>query len=254
MKLHVAILALTGLAPTLAWCDDAPPPPPDGVWTGKGQGGYTASQGNSDAKSANAALDAAVTEGPWKHALHLDGLYGESAGVVAAERWDANWQSNYDLTSTLYTFGGLRYQHDLFSGFQYQASATAGVGYKIFNSNATKLDVQVGAGYTRFRPEDLTTDPDGHVTRTELPTQGGAIGTVGVNYSQVLTPTTTITDKFLLESGSDDTLVTNTLALAVKVSTKLALSVGYNVQDNTSPPGGVKKLDYLETLNLVYAF
>jgi putative salt-induced outer membrane protein YdiY len=48
--------------------------------------------------------------------------------------------------------------------------------------------------------------------------------------------------------------MTNTLALAVKISTKLALSVGYNVQDNDNPPGGVKKLDTLETVNLVYAF
>jgi len=53
---------------------------------------------------------------------------------------------------------------------------------------------------------------------------------------------------------SQDTLVTNTLALAVKVSAKLALSVGYALQDNTNPPAGLQKLDRLETLNLVYSF
>jgi putative salt-induced outer membrane protein len=77
---------------------------------------------------------------------------------------------------------------------------------------------------------------------------------VGVNFAQILTKTTTLTDKMLVESGSDDTLITNTLAIAVKVSTKLALSVGYNVQDNTSPPVGAKHVDTLETVNLVYAF
>jgi len=46
-----------------------------------------------------------------------------------------------------------------------------------------------------------------------------------------------------VESGSQDTLVTNTLALAVKVSAKLALSVGYALQDNTNPPAGLQKLD-----------
>jgi len=40
----------------------------------------------------------------------------------------------------------------------------------------------------------------------------------------------------------------------VKVSTKLALSVGYAVQDNSSPPAGLKKIDTLETVNLVYSF
>ena len=58
----------------------------------------------------------------------------------------------------------------------------------------------------------------------------------------------------LVNSGSINTLATNTLALTVKMSTKLALSLGYNVQDNTSPPPGLKKVDTLETVNLVYAF
>jgi putative salt-induced outer membrane protein YdiY len=30
--------------------------------------------------------------------------------------------------------------------------------------------------------------------------------------------------------------------------------VGYTLQDNTKPPAGLKKLDSLETVNLVYAF
>src|SRR5579862_2076422 len=90
--------------------------------------------------------------------------------------------------------------------------------------------------------------------RTLEPAEGDAIGTVGVNYSQALTNTTTLSDKLLVESGSSDTLITNALALAVKISTKLALSVGYSIQDNTKPPAGLKKLDTLQTVNLVYAF
>jgi putative salt-induced outer membrane protein YdiY len=48
--------------------------------------------------------------------------------------------------------------------------------------------------------------------------------------------------------------VINALAVAVKISTKLALSVGYALQDNTKPPAGLKRVDSLETLNLVYSF
>jgi putative salt-induced outer membrane protein len=256
MNLRVLLFACAGLAPLMAMAEDAPPPPPEGVWTGKGQAGYVSSKGNSDSKSANVALDMALVEGPWKHAFHLGGLYGESAGIVSAERWDTGWQSNYDLTKDIFTFGGLRYQHDMFSGFQYQASGTAGVGYKIFDTDATKLSAQVGAGYRKLRPEDLIKDPaTGAVTgRTLEPAESGAVGTFGVNYSQALTATTTLSDKLLVESGSSDTLITNALALAVKISTKLALSVGYSIQDNTKPPAALKKLDTLETLNLVYSF
>ena len=255
MKRPVVILVLSSLTPLVA-CADDPPPPPQNVWTGKGQAGYVSSQGNSDGKSANAAIDAAYLDGPWKHAFHLGGLYGESSGIVSAERWDTGWQSNYDLTPVLYTFGGIRYQHDMFSGFQYQESLTGGVGYKVFNTDTTKLDVQVGAGFKKLRPEDLVKDPatGAVVQRIPLAAESGAIGTLGVNYSQALTGTTTLTDKLLVESGSSDTLITNALAVSVKVSTKLALSVGYAVTDNTKPPAGLKRIDTLETVNLVYAF
>jgi putative salt-induced outer membrane protein len=237
----------------MALADD-PPPPPQDVWTGKGQAGYTSSSGNSEGKAANAALDMAYLDDAWKHAFHLGGLYGESAGIVAAERWDTSWQSNYDLTKDLYTFGLLTYRHDLFSGFDYQASASAGVGYKFIATDTTKLDAQVGVGYQVLRPENID-KPNGVVLgRTLLPSESGIAETAAVNYSQALSSTTTLTDKLAVTASSADTLVTNALAVAVKVSTKLALSVGYALQDNTKPPAGLKRIDTLETVNLVYSF
>lgn len=252
--ISICLIAMAVVAaPLSARADD--PPPPEGVWTGKGQAGYVSSKGNSDSKSANVILDAALVEGPWKHALHLDGLYGQSAGIVSAERWGTLWQSNYDFSPDWFTFGALRYQHDMFSGFQYQASGTVGLGYNIFDTDKTKLSAQVGVGYRKLRPEDLIKDDTGAVVdRIVAPAEGNAVGTFGATFSQVLSSTTTLSDKLMVESGSSDTLTTNALALAVKISTKLALSVGYNVQHNTKPPAGLKKLDTLQTINLVYAF
>ncbi len=250
-----SLASLALLVPARARADSAPPPPPMGVWTGKGQLGFLDSQGNTQASSANAALDASLLEGDWKHTLHLDGLYGKSADVVAAERWDAQWQSNYNFTKNLFTFGMLDYQHDMFSGFQYQASANAGIGYQIFNSAATKLSVQLGVGDREERPEDLIKNSAGAVIyRTPLARNNDAIATGGLNYTQQITATTTLSDTALVESGSDDTQLTDTLALAVKVSNKIAVSLGYNLQDNTQPPAGLKKLNTQETVNLVYSF
>jgi len=231
------------------------PPPPLGVWTGKGQLGIVDSQGNTDAKSANAAVDLSLLEAAWKHALHLATLYGENAHVTAAERWETQWQSDYQVTPQLFSFGALRYEHDLFSGFEYQGSATLGAGYKLIDSSNVKLAVQAGAGYRTSRPEELIKNPAGAVIgRIFEPVQDDAIATAGLDYSQTLTKTTTLTDKLLVEAGSNDTLITNTLALTVKMSDRLALSLNYNVQDNTSPPAGLKKVDSIETINLVFGF
>ncbi len=241
--------------PALALADSAPPPPPMGVWTGKGQLGYSGSQGNTQAQSANAALDMGLLDGAWKHALHLDGLYGKSASVVAAERYDAQWQTNYNFTKNLFTFGSLLYQHDMFSGFQYQGSATTGIGYQIFDSSATKLSVQLGAGDRDERPEQLIKNASGAVIdRIPQARNNEVIATAGLNYAQQLTASTNLSDTALVEGGASNTLITNTVALAVKISNKVALSLGYNLQDNSSPPAGLKKLDTIETVNLVYSF
>ena len=254
MKCYVWIATVAVLSSPLATlADDAPAPPPNGVWTGKGQLGFVDTQGNTNSKSANAMLDMGLVEAPWKHALHMEGLYGQSNGIAAAERWQALWQSNYDFTSRLFGFGGLRYDHDLFSGFQYQGSVTAGAGYNLFNTKETQLSVQLGAGYRILRPEELVKTPTG-TERFLLPRASDAIVTAGLNFSQALSATTAITDKATLESGSLDTLITNALALTVKMSDKLALSVGYSIEENTKPPAGLKKLDTIETINLVYGF
>lgn len=254
-KISSALLfATASLTPAAAFSEDAPPPPQD-IWTGKGQAGYVASQGNTSAKSANAAIEMAYYQAEWKHAFHLGGLYGQSNGITSASRWDAGWQSNYQITKPLYVFGALRYARDNFSGFQYQASGSVGLGYIVIDTTTTKLDAQVGAGYRTLRPETLTKAPSGAVVaRTLLASESNAILTGAVNYAWKITDTTTLSNKLLVEWGANNTLISDGLALAVKISTKLALSLGYSLQENTRPPVGLKKLDALETVNLVYSF
>jgi len=143
----------------------------------------------------------------------------------------------------------------MFSGFLYQAAITGGLGYKIFETPTTKLNGQLGVGYRKSRPELITKDIDGVVLyRTPLDTTNDAIITAELDYAQQLTATTALSNKLLVESGSSNTLITDSLALAVKVSDRLALSVGINLQENTKPPAGLKKVDTTETVNLVYAF
>lgn len=249
-----ALFAMSGASSV--WADDAPaPPPPKGVWIGKGQLGFLDSQGNSVAESINGNIDLSRYDGDWKNQGSLTGLYGKNAGIVAAERWEAREQTNYALSRELFVFGGFRYEHDLFDGFQYQASVTTGVGYTFINTDKTSLTVQAGPGYRRLRPETITKNAAGEViSRVPLDATGEVIGTAGVDFSHKFTSTTTLTNKFLMETGSANTLLQNQLALSVKMSTKLALTVGYGVINNSKPPTPLKKLDTVETINLQFSF
>jgi putative salt-induced outer membrane protein len=256
MPINRTFACLLALAPALsAWADEPAPPPPQDVWIGKGQFGFLNSHGNSDAESINGNVDLLRYDGPWKNEVYVGGLYGKNSGIVSAERWETRGQSNYTLSGDLFVFGGLRYEHDLFDGFQYQASVTSGLGYKLLNGDDTKLTLQVGAGYRRLRPETIDKDDSGQViSRTPLDATGEAIATVGVDFSHSFTKTTIFTNKFLTEAGSDNILLHDELALTVKMSDKLALSVGYTIIDNTKPPAPLKKLDTTASVNLVFGF
>src|SRR5450631_700905 len=153
-----AAIALVILAPTISARADEAPPPPQGVWIGKGQFGFLSSRGNSDSLSINGNVDMLRYDGAWKNEFDVGGLYGKNSGIVSAERWLVRGQSNYTISGDLFSFGGLRYEHDLFDGFQYQASVTAGFGYKLVNTDDTKLTAQAGAGYRRLRPEIIDKD------------------------------------------------------------------------------------------------
>jgi putative salt-induced outer membrane protein len=256
--LIVAILAAS--AGTAALADDAPaPPPPQDTWIGKGQAGFLESKGNSNAESINGNLDVWRFDGPWKNELVLVALYGKNNGLVSAERYEAREQTNYNFAPRIFAFGGLRYEHDLFDGFQYQASATGGLGYKLIDGKDTTLVAQIGAGFRQIRPEILITAADGEVTsRMPQDTTRSGIGTFEVDFMHKFSSTTTLTDKYYMEAGAGNTMLQNNLQLAVKMTTKLALAVGYQVIDNTNPsPGSVpplKKVDQLTTVNLQFSF
>ena len=246
MKLRNLALILAATAPLAVHADD---------WKGKGQAGLLVSQGNTEAKSANAALELTRSLEGWKHAFNAAALYGKSGEITSAERWSLGWQSDRDITPRLFGFGALRYGRDRFSGFQYQGTVSAGLGYKFIDSEPTKLTGRLGVGYRKFRPELITKNAAGAVIgRTRLATVGDAVMTAGLDYDHALTATTSLTNRFLVEAGSGNTLFSDSLALAVKMSDKLALSLGVSVQHNTKPPAGLKKRDVIETINLVYAF
>jgi len=222
-------------------------------WTGKGEAGALLSRGNADATSANAKLDVSREVDKWKNSAFLGLLYGRNATFTTAQRIEARWQTDYKITERMFTFGALRGEQDKFSGFQYQATVSTGVGYKFIDNDSTKLTATLGAGYRRLRPEILIKSPDGEVLdRIAQDATGDAVASAGIDYSHRLTATTKLLDKMQIDSGTSNTSAQNDFAVQVSMTEVLALSVGYGLHYNTDPPAGSKQLDQLTTINLVY--
>ena len=245
------LLAAGLFALPVAYADS---PPPVG-WTGLGQAGVVIARGTLDTTTANVKLDATDTIGDWKDVTHLAFLYGESGKASSAQRLEGGWETDYNYTKSAFIFGSINGEDDHFDGFVYQATVSAGVGYKFIDTDATKLTGNIGAGYRRLQTETLTAaDANGFIERTPGPRIGDGVGTANLDYMQQVTKTTKLTDKLLIQSGGLNTAVSNDFAVAVDMTRSLALSVGYGMRYNSAPPVGTKSTNQLFTVNVVYSF
>jgi putative salt-induced outer membrane protein len=222
-------------------------------WTGKAELGALASNGNTEAKSANAKLDLTHQGAQWKNSFYAAALYGENAEFVNAERYELRYQADWKISDRMSWFVGVRGEQDKFSGFAYQATASTGLTYKFVDNPTTKFDASVGAGYRLLQPQLLIKTDAGEVLqRIKGEEEGDPVGILGSSFEHALTENTKITNKFLSEIGSENTSVQDDLALQVNMNEVLALAVGIGVRYNSDPPPLAESTDTLFTVNLVY--
>jgi putative salt-induced outer membrane protein len=248
-----ALAAASVLPGVASAADTAPIGPGDPTWAMRSVVGYSKTGGNTDNSAANALFHAAHVMGNWKLLFGGDGLYGSTRGETTAQAWDAYLQGNYNITPHFYWYVGGRYDDDRFSGFAYQAAVKSGVGYKFIDTDATKLTAQIGAGYRWLRPEILVKDDIGAVvSRTEQPEESDAILDAGLAFEHNFNQYTKFLAAVTVQSGKENTLTHADFALQVKMTDRFALSAGYKLIDNSSPPPGSGRRDTLTTLGLVY--
>lgn len=219
-------------------------------WTGKGEAGLVISSGNTETKTANAKVRMVTEDGNWKNAFGLAGLYASDDVGTTADRWEALTQSDYNFSPKTFWFGAARYEQDEFSGFEYQAILSTGMGRKFIDTDATKFTGTLGLGYKIIETRDAFDDAGTLVNPGERQEDAVLRGTL--DYDRKLTATTAVLNKFIVEAGADNTYLQNELSLQVKMMEALALAVGYAVRHNTDPPFGFDKTDTLTTINLVY--
>jgi len=209
-------------------------------WTAKGELGGSFASGNSENEAVNAALGMKGVYGKWTHTLGFAGNYGTDGDVTTAQRWELRGQTQYEITDRAYGFGAARYEDDRFSAYDFQASLSGGLGYKIIDTDRTKFWVQGGPGYRFAEFNDTGESEDGMIFRGDL------------GFDHQLTETTKIVERFLVETGSDNTYLQNDIGLEVSINGALALRLGYQVRHNTDVLPGNEKTDTLTTIGLIY--
>ena len=228
----MAVLVFGGLASGTAAAD----------WSGKGTFGGVLARGNTDTETINLNLDVENKLDTWTHKAGASMLRTVTDDITSADRWELRGESQYSLTERSYLFGALRYEDDAFTDYEYQATLSGGYGYRFITNETTKLEGQVGAGYREAEVRLTGEQQDGIIARGAL------------DFEHKLTATTLVYDRFLVESGSDNTFLQNALGLEVKINDTFALGLDYAVRHNTDVLPGTDKTDQVLTANLVYGF
>lgn len=239
----------------------------NGGWTGSGEFGYASATGNTRSQNINAKLGLNQENDQWKNNFFLDVLRTKVQEKVitpagntieqfenTANRYDAGASVGYKLDPRSYIVGAARYDHDDFGANLWQGVVSVGYGYIALKDARNELSFEIGPGYKEYRPAELPLVVDGVTINQTQPVQHEAVARGLVNYKLRITDNTSFDDTFLTEAGSKDTYIQNDAGLAVTMTKKLALKVGFEVRHNSSVLPGIKKNDTLTTTNLVYNF
>jgi putative salt-induced outer membrane protein YdiY len=191
--------------------------------------------GNSDTMNYNLGFD--VTRTPKaRNVMKWTGLYlrGDQNDVVVVNRTSLGFRDEYMLSGRTFAFGQIDYLRDTFKLIDYLVAPTAGVGYKIIDTEPMRFAVDGGVG-------SISEKNPGVDVRTS------AALTAGEKLQVQLTPTALLKHAAVgLWKATDleDGLYTLSIGLATQISQRVQLSIDLlDTFKNRPPTPTTKKND-----------
>jgi len=214
-------------------------------WTGTGELGFVNTTGNTESTALNAKLNFILQQERWNHRFSGTALMTSEDEIKDNERYTMEVQSNRELSEKSWLFGSFRWDADKFGSYDPQASLTAGYGRQLMKSEKHKLKGEIGAGYKKLEE------------RVSGDSTSEAIARFLLDDSWQVFKTTLWTNRLLVEAGSTNTFTQFNTGLAVSMTEKFAVKLGFEVRHNTDVPIDIddsKNTDTITSVNLVYNF
>jgi putative salt-induced outer membrane protein len=240
--LSAVIVCLIGSASALAQDPAAPTP----LYTGSLGGGLALTGGNTDTKNFNLVFGM-VRDPKTKNVIKLNALYlrGSQNDVLSLDRAAVTLRDEYTFSNRTFLFGQIDYLRDDFKAISYLVAPIAGIGYKLADSDATKLAVSGGAGGI------FENNPG-------IPATRSASLSAGQNFSRKLSPSATFTQSVgTLWKTNDfaDSLTNFSAGLATSINGKLEVKIEFldSYKNKPSSPT-IKKNDTAFVTSFVVKF
>jgi putative salt-induced outer membrane protein YdiY len=230
------------LAPAYAEDAAAEAPVSYPLWSGSAEVGSVWTSGNTDTSSINGTASIKREAQVWESKLRFDALTSEEDNKTTKEKYKGLGQVNYDFTERLYLATVAWQERDRFSGFDYQGSASAGLGYRLIDSEYTKLQLEAGPGYSRERE-----------TATQEVIED-RIGRFVLNYSWLIREGIEFTETATAEKGDKNGIYTSETGFKSQINGSIATKLTYKIKSVDEVPVGKKHTDREFGVTLVLSF
>jgi putative salt-induced outer membrane protein len=210
-------------------------PGPSSLYSGNFGGGLAVTNGNTNTRSFN--LSGAIVRDP-KTRNVIKGaasyLRGSQSDVLNLDRTAINMRDEYSISQRTYTFGQLDYLRDQFKQMIFFWAPTAGIGYKLINTDRTQLTVDGGAGGVLEKNPGIPSSKSGSVV-------------AGHRFQRKISSTAALTEglsSIWKTQDFGDSLTNFSTGLTTAVSGKLQLKLEFvDSYKNRPPTISIKKND-----------
>lgn len=212
-------------------------------WSSSVSGGLVVTSGNTQTQSLNGRFDLAYQSPQWEHAFYATGLQSSDQESTTAERYTAGYKVDYNFTEFDYVFFSVAAEKDLYGSVRERLVETVGYGRRLLNSEAHKLDVEIGAGgrQQQFQKPDGESEQD-------------AVGRLAGEYLWTISPTSKFKQNLLAESGETNTYLESVSELKLSIIGNLFASLSFTARHNTEVSGDTVRTDTITAVNLSYDF
>jgi len=203
--------------------------------------GYLATSGNTETSSLNTGVEATYTVNRWQHEATASAINASENKVTTAEAYEAGWKTGWDITDRDFVFGRLNWRKDRFAGIDTQFSQTVGYGRRIIDTDAHKLNGEVGAGARQSKDQLGVSDSESIVT--------GAL-----NYKWKFSDTAEFGQDLRVEIGNNNTFSESVTSITATLIGAFRLVATFTIRNNSDVPVGTETTDTRTAIALEYGF
>ena len=234
------------LTPTFSKAEEGNSP-----WKSEVEFGFQRLTGNSDSLILNARLGVDYTEGPYRHLSEGRFLLIEKDGMEDKRKSQFESQANYKYSQKYYVLGNISYAEDRYGPYFNDFTLATGLGYQAIWREDLSLLLEFGPGYRSQIPNLEEIDQGDLILPhnvQELIFRGQSV------LEWKLKEGLFFEGRITIIGGVSNTSFESRLALITNIIDPLAINLSTTQKYINVIPPGLKNLDSVFSITIVYRF